>query len=114
MTSHEFTAWLETLMREPPPGPAEEEAWFLRQKPYLDAMNNADMRIEADFLHFIHHYVADADIRRRDIGGRELHDPEWRRPAEFTRAQDLSPEEGNRVKDPGREPHSTRIGGRGR
>ena len=74
MTSREFTAWLEALMREPPPGPAEAEAWFLRQKPYLDAMNNADIRVEADFFHFVHHYVADADIRRRDASYRKAQD----------------------------------------
>jgi hypothetical protein len=79
MTSRDFTEWLHALIRGPLPEPADKEAWFLRQKPYLDAMNNADLRIDAGLFHFVHHYVADADIRRRDPSYRKAQDAAMRR-----------------------------------
>jgi hypothetical protein len=66
MKPDEFISWLEGLLTAPLPGPDAEEAWFLRSKPFLDAMEAVEVPINEDFFHFVHHYVSDADIRRKD------------------------------------------------
>jgi hypothetical protein len=79
MTTGEFTAWLRDLLLAPLPPQGGEEAWFLQNKQHLDAMNQADLEIDEDFFHFVYHYVADADIRRRDPSYRRTQDSALRR-----------------------------------
>ena len=79
MTICEFTTWLRDLLSAPLPEPDGEQAWFLQNKQYLDAMNQADLEIDDEFFEFVHHYVADADIRRRDESYRGTQDSTLRR-----------------------------------
>lgn len=73
MTSAEFAEWVEGLLEAPLPEPAEGDAWFARHKPFLDRLDELP-GLDADFFHFIHHYVSDADIRREDREYRDAQD----------------------------------------
>lgn len=74
MTSYELISWLRGLLEAPLPGPDEEESWFLKAKPFLEQLNDLD--ISPKFFEFIHHYVSDADIRRKDSTYRTNQDSE--------------------------------------
>lgn len=65
MTSTELVEWLEGMLEASLPAPKEERAWFLRQKPLLDRLDDTP-GLTDDAFHFIHHYVSDVDVRRED------------------------------------------------
>jgi hypothetical protein len=62
MTSAKFVEWLGGLLEAPLPGPTEGDAWFVRREPFLDRLDEVPGP-DAAFLHFVHHSVADVDIR---------------------------------------------------
>jgi hypothetical protein len=67
MTGREFVTVCRALLERPLPERHEEEAWFFRAKQdVLDELGAVQPALSESFSHFIHHYVADADIRRKD------------------------------------------------
>lgn len=65
MTSAELIAWLGGLLNSSPPAQGGDEEWFLGNKRFLDRLHSG-LKLDPTFFHFIHHYISDADIRRRE------------------------------------------------
>lgn len=77
MTANELVGALERLVATPLAGPAEgfdEEAWYQQGRTLIDAAGAVSPPISPAFLHYLNHYMADVDIRRREVAYRESQD----------------------------------------
>jgi hypothetical protein len=75
MNGIEFVQLCRRLLQAPLPEPGTGEAWFLAaQRSVLNRIGFVEPPISDDFFHFIHHYVSDADIRRKDPEYRDSQD----------------------------------------
>lgn len=80
MTGREFTAICRALLGGRLPSPAEDEAWFLEAtRELLDRLGSVDPPIGSQLFHFVHQYVSDADIRRKDRHYRTWQEAEFLR-----------------------------------
>jgi len=74
MNKAELIDTIEQMMAAPLPQLHEGRDWFKRWRFVLDAIDNPGLGLDPEFFHFIHHYVADADIRFKDADYRDSQD----------------------------------------
>ena len=74
MNKAELIDAIEQMMAAPLPQSHEGLDWFERWRFVLDAINDPRLRLDPEFFQFIHHYVADADLRFKDANYRNAQD----------------------------------------
>jgi hypothetical protein len=83
MTGEQFTAVCRALIGGTLPEPADDEAWFLEAKrELLDKLDSVEPPPSHELFELVHHYVSDADIRRKDRRYRTWQDAEFLRQLE--------------------------------